>query len=127
MRHCLAVVLALAACALAAGVASRPAVGEWIADAPEHVLEGVGARPGALLPGRVLLNLARGVRRTSTTARTQGAPPADDGIDLHLRCCVRSDGLFRQIPVGAKDQSAARSSPRSAPTSNLSGTELVEM
>lgn len=54
VRHRLAVVLALTACAVLAGVTSLLAVGEWIADAPAHVLEEVGARPDPLLPRRVL-------------------------------------------------------------------------
>ena len=54
VRHRLAVVLALTACAVLAGATSLLAVGEWIADAPAHVLEEVGARPDPLLPRRVL-------------------------------------------------------------------------
>ncbi|MGW1507214.1 transposase family protein [Streptomyces mirabilis] len=50
IRHALAVVLALAACAVLAGATSLLAVGEWIADAPEHVLEQLGACPDPLLP-----------------------------------------------------------------------------
>ncbi|SCF73790.1 transposase family protein [Streptomyces sp. Ncost-T10-10d] len=52
VRHRLAVVLALTACAVLAGATSLLAVGEWIADAPAHVLEQVGARPDPLLPKR---------------------------------------------------------------------------
>lgn len=37
-------VLALAACALLAGATSGLAVGEWIADAPPHVLQRLGVR-----------------------------------------------------------------------------------
>ncbi|WTL37337.1 ISAs1 family transposase [Streptomyces brevispora] len=54
VRHRLAVVLALSACAVPAGATSLLAVGEWIADAPAHVLEQVGARSDPLLPKRVL-------------------------------------------------------------------------
>ncbi|XKK60598.1 ISAs1 family transposase [Streptomyces sp. ARC32] len=54
VRHRLAVVLALTACAVLAGATSLLAVGEWIADAPAHVLEGVGARPDPLAPRRAL-------------------------------------------------------------------------
>ncbi|MEU2826767.1 ISAs1 family transposase [Streptomyces bacillaris] len=54
VRHRLAVVLALTACAVLAGATSLLAVGEWIADAPGHVLEQVGANPDPLLPVRVL-------------------------------------------------------------------------
>ncbi|WP_405655060.1 transposase family protein [Streptomyces sp. NBC_00019] len=45
MRHRLTVVLALTACAVLAGATSLLAVGEWITDAPEYVLEQVGAPP----------------------------------------------------------------------------------
>lgn len=44
VRHALAVVLALAACAVLAGATSLLAVGEWIADAPPQVLEQLGVR-----------------------------------------------------------------------------------
>lgn len=54
IRHALAVVLSLAACAVLAGATSLVAVGEWIADAPEHVLEQLGARPDPLLPKRLI-------------------------------------------------------------------------
>ncbi|MEU1601214.1 transposase family protein [Streptomyces sp. NPDC005708] len=39
VRHALAVVLALIACAVLAGATSLLAVGEWIADAPAHVFD----------------------------------------------------------------------------------------
>ncbi|MFF2470258.1 MULTISPECIES: ISAs1 family transposase [Streptomyces] len=54
VRHRLAVVLALTACAVLAGATSLLAVSEWIADGPAHVLEQVGAHPDPLLPRRVL-------------------------------------------------------------------------
>nr|WP_280923662.1 hypothetical protein [Streptomyces roseochromogenus] len=44
MRHRLVVVLGLTACAVLAGTTSLPAVGEWIADAPAHVLEAAPPR-----------------------------------------------------------------------------------
>ncbi|MET7712287.1 ISAs1 family transposase [Streptomyces sp. NPDC005407] len=50
VRHTLAVVLALTACAVLAGARSLLAVGEWIADVPPHVLSTVGARPDPLCP-----------------------------------------------------------------------------
>ncbi|MFD5678204.1 ISAs1 family transposase [Streptomyces sp. NPDC127040] len=53
VRHALAVVLALTACAVLAGATSLAAVGEWIADAPFHVLEQLGVRPDPLLPRRL--------------------------------------------------------------------------
>ena len=53
MRHALAVVLALTACAMLTGVTSLAAVGEWITDAPAHVLEQLGLRPDPVLPRRL--------------------------------------------------------------------------
>ncbi|MGW0633870.1 transposase family protein [Streptomyces sp. NPDC002758] len=52
MRHTLAVVLAPTACAVLAGATSLAAVGEWIADAPAHVLQQLGVRTDPLLPLR---------------------------------------------------------------------------
>ncbi|MFE7242641.1 ISAs1 family transposase [Streptomyces sp. NPDC057580] len=42
------------ACAVLAGATSLLAVGEWIADAPAHVLERLGLRPDPLMPGRLV-------------------------------------------------------------------------
>jgi hypothetical protein len=53
IRHTLAFVLALAASAVLAGATSLLAVGEWITDAPERVLEQLGACPDPLLPTRL--------------------------------------------------------------------------
>ncbi|GAA2952303.1 ISAs1 family transposase [Streptomyces erythrogriseus] len=52
VRHALAVVLALTACAVLAGATSLLAVGEWIADAPPQVLERLGVCPDPVLPRR---------------------------------------------------------------------------
>ena len=52
VRHALAVVLALAACAVLTGATSLLAVGEWIADAPPQVLERLGVQPDPVLPRR---------------------------------------------------------------------------
>ncbi|WLQ67630.1 transposase family protein [Streptomyces glycanivorans] len=54
VRHALAVVLALAACAVLAGATSLLAVGEWIADAPPQVLERLGVRPDPVPPRRLV-------------------------------------------------------------------------
>lgn len=54
VRHALVVVLALTACAVLAGAASLPAVGEWITDAPPSVLERLGVRPDPPSPKRCL-------------------------------------------------------------------------
>ncbi|MFJ2582688.1 ISAs1 family transposase [Kitasatospora aureofaciens] len=55
VRHTLAVVLALTACAVLAGATSLLAVGEWITDAPPQVLERFGLRPDPVLPRRLVL------------------------------------------------------------------------
>ncbi|MGW0209616.1 hypothetical protein ACWDZ8_28760 [Streptomyces sp. NPDC003233] len=52
MRHTLAVVLALTACAVLAGATSLLAVGEWISDTPPHVLDRLGVRADPVLPRR---------------------------------------------------------------------------
>ncbi|MEE1670412.1 transposase family protein [Streptomyces sp. WAC07094] len=51
VRHPLAVVLALAACAVLSGATSLLTVGEWIADAPALVLRLLGV-PSVLCPPR---------------------------------------------------------------------------
>nr|WP_245796221.1 hypothetical protein [Actinacidiphila alni] len=52
MRHALAVVLTLTACAVPAGSTSLLVVGESIADAPPHVLDRLGVRSVPVLPQR---------------------------------------------------------------------------
>ncbi|GAB7189067.1 ISAs1 family transposase [Kitasatospora sp. Ki12] len=54
VRHALAVVLALTACAVLAGATSLLAVGEWIADVSPQVLERLGVRPDPVLPRRLV-------------------------------------------------------------------------
>lgn len=54
VRHALSFVLALTACAVLAGATSLLAVGEWIADAPTQVLEGLGVCPDPVLPRRLV-------------------------------------------------------------------------
>ncbi|MCX5215887.1 ISAs1 family transposase [Kitasatospora sp. NBC_00240] len=54
VRHALAVVLTLTACAVLTGATSLLAVGEWIADAPAQVLEHLGIRIDPLLPTRLV-------------------------------------------------------------------------
>ncbi|MFD4763132.1 transposase family protein [Streptomyces sp. NPDC058439] len=46
--------LTLNACAVLTGATSLLAVGEWIADAPPHVLERLGMRPDPALPRRLV-------------------------------------------------------------------------
>ncbi|MGW4881416.1 ISAs1 family transposase [Streptomyces sp. NPDC004262] len=73
VRHALAVVLALTACAVLAGATSLLAVGEWIADAPPHVLERLGVRPDPVLPRRMV--------PAETTARRLLARIDGDALD----------------------------------------------
>ncbi|MEU9057042.1 ISAs1 family transposase [Streptomyces sp. NPDC048384] len=54
VRHALVAVLALTACAVLAGATSVPAVSEWIADAPPHILQRLGIRLDPLFPKRLL-------------------------------------------------------------------------
>ncbi|MGI5460876.1 transposase family protein [Streptomyces sp. CA-249302] len=79
VRHRLAVVLALTACAVLAGATSLPAVGEWIADAPGYVLEQVGAVPDPLLPGRVLPAEARSADSWPASMATRWTGRSDAG------------------------------------------------
>ncbi|MFD3375095.1 MULTISPECIES: transposase family protein [unclassified Streptomyces] len=82
MRHRLAVVLALTACAVLVGATSPLAVGEWIADALGAVLEQVGARPDPLLPRRVL--------PAETTVRRLLARIDGDALDRAVRSLLRT-------------------------------------
>ncbi|MDX2525270.1 ISAs1 family transposase [Streptomyces europaeiscabiei] len=54
VRHALVVALTLTACAVLTGATSLLAVGEWIADAPPHVLERLGVSPDPVLPRRLV-------------------------------------------------------------------------
>ncbi|MDH6222117.1 transposase family protein [Streptomyces pseudovenezuelae] len=74
VRHALVVVLALSACAVLAGATSILAVGEWITDAPPHVLEHVGVRLDPLFPKRSL--------PAETTVRRLLARIDGDALDL---------------------------------------------
>ncbi|WP_445045484.1 ISAs1 family transposase [Streptomyces sp. SAS_272] len=73
VRHALAVVLALAACAVLAGATSLLAVGEWIVDAPPQVLELLGVQPDPVLPWRLV--------PAEATVRRLLARVDDDALD----------------------------------------------
>ncbi|MEU7729935.1 transposase family protein [Streptomyces sp. NPDC040724] len=73
VRHALVAVLALTACAVLAGATSVLAVGEWIADAPPHILERLGIRLDPLFPKRFL--------PTETTVRRLLARIDGDALD----------------------------------------------
>jgi hypothetical protein len=104
--HALVGVLALAACAVLAGATSLLAVGEWITDAPPHVLEHVGVRLDPLFPQRSLPAEAT-VRRL--LARIDG-----DALDLAVGRWLddrrnRAEGRLRGLAVAGKSlRGAAR-------------------
>ncbi|MDQ1040560.1 hypothetical protein QFZ75_006976 [Streptomyces sp. V3I8] len=99
VRHALVVVLALTACAVPAGATSLPAVGEWITDAPPHVLEHVGVRLDPLFPKRSL--------PAETTVRRLLARIDGDALDLAVGRWLadrrnRAEGRLRGLAVDGK-------------------------
>jgi len=110
VRHALVGVLALAACAVLAGATSLLAVGEWITDAPSHVLEHVGVRLDPLFPKRSL-PAEMTVRRL--LARIDG-----DALDLAVGRWLadrrnRTRGRLRGLAVDGKSlRGAARANGR---------------
>ncbi|WP_327129799.1 ISAs1 family transposase [Streptomyces sp. NBC_01727] len=88
VRHALAVVLALTACAVLAGATSLLAVGEWIADTPPCVLDRLGVRPDPVMPKRVL--------------------PAEATV-RRLLACVDGDALDRAVSCWLADRRPAQS------------------
>lgn len=70
--------LALTACAVLSGATSLLAVGEWIADAPAHVLDRLGVRPDPLLP--------RWALPSETTVRRLLARIDGDALDQAVGC-----------------------------------------
>ncbi|WSJ99988.1 ISAs1 family transposase [Streptomyces sp. NBC_01320] len=110
VRHALVGVLALAACAVLAGATSLLAVGEWIADAPPHVLEQVGMRLDPLFPKRSL--------PAETTVRRLLARIDGDTLDLAVGRWLadrrnRAEGRLRGLAVDGKSlRGAARANGR---------------
>ncbi|MEV5785072.1 transposase family protein [Streptomyces sp. NPDC052287] len=99
MRHALVGVLALAACAVLAGATSLLAVGEWITDAPPHVLEHVGMRLDPLFPEWSL--------PAETTVRRLLARIDGDALDLAVGRWLadrrnRTRGRLRGLAVDGK-------------------------
>ncbi|MFD7251668.1 transposase family protein [Streptomyces sp. NPDC059895] len=113
MRHRLAAVLALTACAVLAGATSLLAVGEWIADAPGYVLEQVGADPDPLLPRRVL--------PAGTTVRRLLARIDGDALDLAVGRWLADRRLK---PTGLRGLAVDGKSPRSRRTRLFPATRL---
>nr|WP_263986804.1 ISAs1 family transposase [Streptomyces sp. RLB3-17] len=110
MRHALVGVLALVACAVLAGATSLLAVGEWITDAPPHVLEHVGVRFDPLFPKRCL--------PAETTVRRLLARIDGDALDLAVGRWLadrrhRTRGRLRGLAVDGKSlRGAARANGR---------------
>ncbi|MFD4945289.1 ISAs1 family transposase [Streptomyces sp. NPDC058409] len=99
VRHRLAVVLALTACAVLAGATSLLAVGEWIADAPSSVLEHLGVRPDPLCPKRCL--------PAETTVRRLLGRIDGDALDKAVGLWLAdrrasADGQLRAVAVDGK-------------------------
>ena len=99
VRHALVSVLALAACAVLAGATSLLAVGEWITDAPPHVLKHVGVRLDPLFPKRSL--------PAETTVRRLLARIDGDALDLAVGRWLadrrnRTQGRLRGLAVDGK-------------------------
>jgi predicted transposase YbfD/YdcC len=110
VRHALVGVLAQAACAVLAGATSLLAVGEWITDAPPHVLEHVGVRLDPLFPQRSL--------PAETTVRRLLARIDGDALDLAVGRWLddrrnRAEGRLRGLAVDGKSlRGAARGNGR---------------
>ncbi|WP_422665156.1 transposase family protein [Actinacidiphila cocklensis] len=122
MRHDLVGVLALAACAVPAGASSLPAIGEWIADAPPHVLERVGVQPDPLFPKRLFPAEAT-VRRllarvdADVLDRAVGRWLADRRSPSQGRCAAwRSTGRACAAPPGPQAARSTCSPPSTTPT-----------
>ncbi|WP_256098639.1 transposase family protein [Streptomyces agglomeratus] len=99
VRHALVGVLALTACAVLAGATSLLAVGEWITDAPPHVLEHVGVRLDPLFPKRPL--------PAETTVRRLLARIDGNALDLAVGRWLadrrnRAEGRLRGLAVDGK-------------------------
>ncbi|MER7404860.1 hypothetical protein ABT373_20810 [Streptomyces sp. NPDC000070] len=86
MRYTLPVALPLTACAGLAGATSRLAVGEWIADAPPQVLEGLGVCPDPVLPRRLVPAEAT-VRRLLTPHRRRRPGPGGGRMARRPSAC----------------------------------------
>ncbi|MCP3822710.1 transposase family protein [Streptomyces sp. A3M-1-3] len=96
-----ACVLALTACAVLAGATSLLAVGEWIADAPAHVLEQAGAHLDPLLPTRVL--------PAETTVRRLLARIDGDALDqLESTTSRPTSAAMPATPAAPSHSSASR-------------------
>ncbi|MER6573183.1 hypothetical protein ABT288_45350 [Streptomyces sp. NPDC001093] len=71
----------LTACAVLAGATSLPVVGEWIADAPAHVLEAIGLRPDLVMPQRDL-RAESTMRRLLKQKTSQSSMPPTGGLSV---------------------------------------------
>lgn len=149
VRHRVTVIVALAACAVLAGCRSLVAIGEWVANAPEQVLAGIGAErvPSESTIRRVLqrldgdaLDAAIGrwaLARTSPPERTRRAVAVDgktvrgsgagDQGARHLLAAVdhRSGVVLGQVDVETKTNEITRFSSLCDRLGDLTGVVVT--
>ncbi|MEU6603427.1 transposase family protein [Streptomyces flaveolus] len=108
IRHALAAVLALTACAVLAGTTYLLAVGEWIADAPTHLLDRLGVCPEPLQP-RCSLSSETTVRRV--LARIDG-DALDQAVGRWVADRRPKTSKLRALAVDGKSlRGAAKANP----------------
>jgi hypothetical protein len=95
-----------AACAVLAAVASLVAVGEWIADAPEHVLEQLGACPDPLLLKRLTPRNRQCVAswpvwKVGSLHHVRDTAFAEDASQLRTGNAPPAMATWRNLAVGA--------------------------
>jgi hypothetical protein len=97
VRHSLSSVLAAAIAAVLAGAQSFTAIGEWIADAPPHVLSSLGIRRDPLTR-RPLVETARQHRGP----RSRGLGPVRPERDDHAERAARPASRRAPDPPGTR-------------------------
>ncbi|MFF0087695.1 ISAs1 family transposase [Streptomyces canus] len=128
VRHPLAAVLALTACAVLAGARSLLAVSEWVADAPEGLLERLGIRVDPLFPKRSW-PAETTIRRVLTRI---DANALDRAVGAWLAGRQQDAGGLRALAVDGKSlRGAARAKGRRihllAACDHVSGLVLAQM
>ncbi|MFE0086161.1 ISAs1 family transposase, partial [[Kitasatospora] papulosa] len=128
VRHPLAAVLALTACAVLAGARSLLAVSEWVAEAPEELLERLGIRVDPLFPKRswpAETTIRRVLARIDANA-------LDRAVGTWLACRQQDAGGLRALAVDGKSlRGAARAKGRRvhllAACDHVGGLVLAQM